>query len=90
MLPTMSQMRGGTSIVGQSISLVATISYSMYLLNFTVLGYVMSRAFKGFHDTASLAVIKYFVFWSLTVCTSWLLYRFWERPMMALRDRGNN
>jgi len=34
-----------------------------------------------------LGLLRYALFWVLTIVLSWLLYRFFERPMRDLRDR---
>jgi peptidoglycan/LPS O-acetylase OafA/YrhL len=57
----------------------------MYLLNLAVISEVLMVNFppRGPHTAWAL----YFVYWFLVLVLSTLLYKYYEKPMMDLRDR---
>ncbi len=78
---------GGWSRFGiaQIITHISLISYSMYLLNLTPIMLMIIERFP----TTSLAVgwAKVAVFWVLVLVSSTLLFKYFEKPVTALRER---
>ena len=64
---------------------ISLISYSMYLLNLAVISEVLYTNFppRGIHT----AWAEYCLYWSLVIILSTLLYKYFEKPVMDLRDR---
>jgi peptidoglycan/LPS O-acetylase OafA/YrhL len=93
LLPRLSALRRDGGWVVRGITCISLISYSMYLLNYTpvqqfilplVMRHVMEVLWR-FNDYTLL--IKYTIYWLLTLGCSTMLYRYFERPMTALRER---
>jgi peptidoglycan/LPS O-acetylase OafA/YrhL len=63
----------------------------MYLLNFSaVLLRIMPWAFKTFGILKPFwghASVEYPFYWIVTIVWSWMLYRYFEQPVMDLRER---
>jgi peptidoglycan/LPS O-acetylase OafA/YrhL len=92
LLPKLSELRrGGGWIVGL-VTFVSLISYSMYLLNYSVvesllLPAVMTGVSRVCWRCSQSLVVSYVLFWTMTIAASFLLYRYFERPMTALREK---
>ena len=70
---------------GKTVTHISKISYSMYLIN---LGLVYGVIIKLNPPEAEADRWQmYILFWCVTVGASTLIYYFFERPMMKLRDR---
>ncbi|QKZ12383.1 acyltransferase family protein [Spirosoma sp. KUDC1026] len=71
--------------IARAITHISLISYSMYLLNLTP---IMINVIERF-PTTSMAVgwIKVSVFWILVLALSTLLFKYFEKPVTALRER---
>jgi peptidoglycan/LPS O-acetylase OafA/YrhL len=93
LLPRLSEWRASQGRFVGVITFISLISYSMYLLNSglileTLIPWVMPHLMHvlwRFYDYTT--PIIYVLYWILTIGGSFLLYRFYERPMMNLRDR---
>lgn len=90
LLPRLSTITGGRGIAYRSFTLISIVSYSMYLLN-QRLHFVVTKLFaKAGLDTEKnmvAGIAAYIAFWLLTIGCSYLLYRYFEKPMTKLRDR---
>ncbi len=78
--------------LGIVVQFISTISYSMYLLNLSLVQRLIIPQLTGEikwtnQPSLGLGLLRYALFWALTIVLSWLLYRFFERPMRDLRDR---
>jgi len=91
LLPYLSAFKDGKGFVYKCITYISLISYSMYLINLSIVrvwilgnidwSYVSSingYLFVGF---------RYLLFWFLTIFFSILLYKNFEVPMMSVRDK---
>jgi peptidoglycan/LPS O-acetylase OafA/YrhL len=87
-LPLLSQYNSAPKWCLKPITFLSIISYAIYLLHYSVILQLM----KYFIDTTRLSLIQLhlftFFFLIITVCLSWILYRFFEKPMMDLRDKN--
>lgn len=96
LLPKLSAWQRKPSLISNSITFVSLISYSMYLVNQapileTLLPWLMPKLMHYLWRFADYSVeIRFTLFWVLTVAVSYLLYRYFELPMMGLRDRWPN
>lgn len=91
-LPKLNSIKSGSGKIFKAITFISVISYSMYLTNHMI----VQRAFLPkinliFHLEPATgradSAINFILFWSLTILFSWLLYRFWEMPVMKLREK---
>lgn len=90
LLPYLNEIKNGNGILYRLITGIALISYSMYLVNYSL---VMERILKFVSvDTNNNQfdfLMTYFLFWSITILLSLLIYNYCEVPMMKLRNRLN-
>jgi peptidoglycan/LPS O-acetylase OafA/YrhL len=85
MLPKFDSIRKGPKIFVRFFTHISLISYSMYLLNLAVISEVLVVNFppRGPHTAWAL----YIVYWFLVLVLSTLLFKYYEKPVMDLRDR---
>jgi len=74
------------------ITFISIISYSMYLLNYSVVQcrlIPLSLSIVGINGLTSkyLIVLTYFMYWVYILFGSFILYKYFEKPMMDLRNR---
>lgn len=84
-LPAANAWRSAGGLISRSVEHISKISYSMYLINLALVAEVIRDNFppEGGMD----GIMKYLVFWVVVITVSTLLYRFFEKPVMDLRDR---
>ncbi len=86
MLPMFSQWKSGPRILQKPVQFLGAISYSVYLLHYSFVLYLM----KYFIDTYYMNIWQLHTFTLLylavTFVLSWCLYEFYERPLMRIRD----
>jgi peptidoglycan/LPS O-acetylase OafA/YrhL len=85
LLPLFNSIKKGYGYFGKAITHISKISYSMYLVNLALVACVIRDNFPPTSDADSL--IKYLIYWIVVIGASTLLYRYFEKPMMDLRDR---
>src|SRR5690606_37469897 len=69
------------------ITLLSLLSYSIYLLHYTIILHSMKVIFPSDHLTGIPLLTYTLTYWLLILVFSYLLYRFFEKPMTNLRDR---
>lgn len=74
---------------------ISTISYSMYVLNLSIIQWRVIPAFLSITHLREMAaghlgILSFALFWPFTLGSAYLLYRYFERPMMDLRDKINS
>jgi peptidoglycan/LPS O-acetylase OafA/YrhL len=92
MLPMLASITTGSGPVHKALTFISIISYSMYLLNYTVVQNIVLPGIcklAGIDINTSLggAWVAWALFYILTIGMSWGLYRYYERPMTQLRER---
>ncbi len=85
LLPKFSSIKKGPKILVRIFTHISLISYSMYLLNLALISEVLNTNFPP-HDNQS-AWTLYFIFLFAVIVFSTLLYKYFEKPMMDLRDK---
>lgn len=63
----------------QVILNISILSYSLYLINMPIYVYVNRIAIP--------VELRYLLFWLISFCLAWLIYRFYEKPIMNMRDK---
>ncbi|MFA9392695.1 MAG: acyltransferase family protein [Prolixibacteraceae bacterium] len=89
LLPYLSNMKRGKGYLHQGFTTISLISYSMYLLNLSVvqLSLINKIPWSNFIENIYIVVIlKYFIYWILTIFGSVIIYKYYEVPLMNLRD----
>ncbi|MCX6248861.1 MAG: acyltransferase [Bacteroidetes bacterium] len=85
MLPKFESIRKGPKVLVRFFTHISLISYSMYLLNLAVIAEVINANFPPHNDFSAWAL--YCIYWGLVLIFSTLLYKYYEKPVMDLRDR---
>ena len=87
LLPLASTVRTGPARLAVPVTYISMISYSVYLIHRTI---VMDgfRRFGGRPFTDAQAISYYLAYFIITIGVSALLYKFFEAPMMKLRERN--
>ena len=90
LLPYLSTLKSGRGIIYKVVTYISLISYSIYLINSNLMRWIINSInwapIEQFNGYAFL-LTRYFVFWFLTMLISLLLYKYFELPMMNLRDK---
>ena len=92
-LPFLSNIKQGQGFFYNTITRISLISYSMYLLNLSIVQkWIIDKInWNAILNSNYLIVFfKYSLFWFLTIILSILLYKYFELPVMNLRDRKKN
>jgi peptidoglycan/LPS O-acetylase OafA/YrhL len=92
-LPFLSNIKQGQGFFYNSITRISLISYSMYLLNLSIVQkWIIDKINWSdiFSSNCLIVFFKYSLFWLLTIIFSILLYKYYELPVMHLRDRKKN
>jgi peptidoglycan/LPS O-acetylase OafA/YrhL len=85
LLPFAANLRSARGIVAKVITHISKISYSMYLINLALVAEVIRDNFPP--TTEGDRIFKYVLYWFFVIAGSTILYKYFERPMMNLRDR---
>jgi hypothetical protein len=90
-LPYLSSVKSGKGFVFKLVTYISLISYSMYLINFTIvqkwiLANIEWSVLKDFNSYMFL-LARYSIYWLLTVVISILMYKYFEIPLMNLRAK---
>ncbi len=72
--------------ITKAVEFVSKISYSIYLLHYSIITVLLKYILNELQISisASLIVVIYIF---ITILFSYLMYRFYEKPMMKLRDK---
>lgn len=85
-LPLLSSMKSAPKLILKPITYISILSYAMYLLHYSVVMQLM-KYFMPTEDFAGLDIAIFIgVYFLLTMVLSYILYNFYEKPLMDLRD----
>lgn len=84
-LPLAETIRYSFGFIGKIITHISKISYSMYLINLGLVAEVIQVNFPP--NTPQQGLFTFFAFVAIVIVFSSLLYKFYEKPIMDLRDR---
>lgn len=85
LMPLVESWKSAKGRISRAVTHISKISYSMYLVNLALVAEVIRDNFPPQGGLDSL--MKYIVFWTVVIGVSTLLYRYFERPVMNIRDR---
>lgn len=86
-LPFFSRLKRAPTFILKPITFVSLISYSMYLLHYSIVLQMM-RYFSTSEAYGAVQKIGFAIgYLTITILLSYFLYRLYEKPMMDLRDR---
>ncbi|MBS1686223.1 MAG: acyltransferase [Bacteroidetes bacterium] len=85
LLPAAADIRYGTGQVARFVSYTSRISYSLYLVNFSLVAEVIRDQFPPHGEMDAL--LKYIAYWLIVYTAGSILYHGFEKPMMDLRDK---
>jgi len=85
LLPKFDSIKTAPRLLTRVVTHISLISYSMYLINMALVARVIMDHFPP-HGPKT-ALFTYGVYWVIVITVSTLLYKYYEKPMMDLRDR---
>jgi len=85
LLPKFDSIKTAPRLLTRAITHISLISYSMYLINLALVAEVIRDNFPP-HGPKT-AWFMFGVYWFVVVIVSTLLYKYYEKPMMDLRDK---
>ncbi|NHN27699.1 acyltransferase [Flavobacterium jejuense] len=85
-LPAFVYWNKANSKITVVVEFVSKISYSMYLLHYSIITVLIKKTINELQLVISSGLII-FIYFFVTVFLSYLLYHFYEKPIMKLRDR---
>jgi peptidoglycan/LPS O-acetylase OafA/YrhL len=87
-LPFLSEWKGRGLFWEKPIVWLSKISYSMYLLHYSIILLLMKQYLS--YDAQNVFQVGVFIlgYFVITLILSSLLYRFYELPLMNLRDKN--
>jgi peptidoglycan/LPS O-acetylase OafA/YrhL len=91
LLPKLTSIEFGHGIIYNFFTFISKISYSMYLLHFTFVQWILVpliiKKLNGFYPLDANLTVRYSLYWLLTIFLAFLLYTYFEKPMMNLREK---
>ncbi|HYG49861.1 MAG TPA: acyltransferase [Flavobacteriales bacterium] len=91
-LPKLTSIRTGSGIMFKIFTFVSLVSYSAYLVNLSlvqenIMPLLQSKIAFMSIKSAYVILFNYAVYWFITFGLAYLIYRFFEKPVMKLRDK---
>lgn len=88
LLPYLIQLKIKSVLFLKWITLISVLSYSIYLLHYTIILHGMKTIFPSDSLSGVLLLVYTLTYWLLVLGFSYLQYRFFEKPMTDLRDKN--
>lgn len=85
LLPKFDSIKTAPLVLTKVVTHISLISYSMYLINLALVAEIIYFNFPPTGPRSAWAM--YFVYWFIVIFVSTLIYKYYEKPIMALRDR---
>ena len=86
-LPMLSEWKSEKSLIRKPVTFISLISYSIYLLHYGVILQSLKHLFNTENMQTATVTIFTIGYLTLTIFLSYILYRFYERPMMDKREK---
>ncbi|WP_264522302.1 acyltransferase family protein [Flavobacterium sp. N1994] len=87
-LPFLSEWKEEKNLLAKPITFISIISYSIYLLHYSLVLQLMKHYFPMESQNSLMLSFFLLIYFGITITLSYLLYRFFEKPMMDLRDKN--
>ncbi|MGI9192051.1 MAG: acyltransferase family protein [Chitinophagaceae bacterium] len=90
LLPYLSELKSGKGILYKPITYISLISYSMYLINLSLIQtwIINPIPWTDITENAWIRIIaNYSIYWILVIVLSIIIYKYVERPTTSLRER---
>jgi peptidoglycan/LPS O-acetylase OafA/YrhL len=87
-LPFVSEWNRSSTLIKTPITFVSKVSYAIYLIHYSLLFQLMHHFFNPEHYNNVQLFFYACCYLILTFLFSWILYRFYEKPFMNLRDKN--
>ena len=87
LMPYLFTITISSTPVLKGLTLLSVLSYSIYLLHYTIILHSMKVLVPSDHLEGIPLLLYTLLYWVFILVFSYLLYRFFERPMTDLRDR---
>jgi peptidoglycan/LPS O-acetylase OafA/YrhL len=88
LLPKFDSIKSAPLIFTKIVTHISLISYSMYLINLAIVAEVIRDNFPPHGPRTAWAM--YLIYWFVVITLSTLIYKYYEKPIMDLRDRWKN
>jgi len=86
MMPYLDTVEIKSKLVVSFVTTISMISYSLYLLHYSIILHTMKVVFPS-EELTGISLWAYtFLYWGITILLSYLLYKYFEKPMTNLRD----
>ena len=88
LLPFLSELKYSKGVIYKSFTYISLISYSMYLLHFSLIQkwIIVNIDLTALPDYFEIG-IKYLLYWAMTIFISIIMFKYFELPMMKLREK---
>ena len=94
LLPFLSNLKTGSGVFYRGITVISLISYSMYLLNLTIVQKIIIKDIIPWDNLSGMkyltVISQYSVYWIFTIIGSIIIYKYYEIPLTRLRDKKWN
>lgn len=87
LLPFLIQFQIKSILFLKWITLISVLSYSIYLLHYTIILHGLKTLFPSESLSGTLLFAYTITYWALVLVFSYLQYRFFEKPMTDIRDK---
>ncbi len=84
-LPKFDSMKQAPIPITRIVTHISLISYSMYLINLALVSEIIRDNFPPHGPFTAWAM--YLIYWVFVIVISTYLYKYYERPIMKIRDR---
>jgi peptidoglycan/LPS O-acetylase OafA/YrhL len=84
-LPIAHSIKHGKGFISKIVIHISKISYSMYLVNLAIVAEVINSNFPK--TSVNDGILKYVLYWIIVIVLSTIIYRFFEKPIMNLRNK---
>jgi peptidoglycan/LPS O-acetylase OafA/YrhL len=85
LLPRFETIKTAPKALTKVVTHISLISYSMYLINLSMVASVITSNIQI--DGKGEAVLWYAIYWIVVILASTIIYKFYEKPIMDLRDK---
>ncbi|MEO8355226.1 MAG: acyltransferase [Chloroflexota bacterium] len=88
LLPFLSEFKSGSGILYRGLTYISITSYSMYLINLSVVQVWMLRHLPSLNlPKIPYLIGNYLLYWVFTLVGGILIYKYYEKPIMDLRGK---